>query len=42
MINYILGNTMILSPYEMFASDLTMDNIVDISDIVSIVNLIID
>jgi len=42
IINYILNNTMIFSPYEIFASDLTLDNTIDISDVVSIINLIID
>ena len=42
IINYILDNDIILSPYELFASDLTMDNMIDISDVVSIVNIIID
>ena len=42
IINYILGNTMIFSPYEIFASDLTLDSMIDISDVISIVNLIID
>ena len=43
LINYILyGNMTMLSPYEFFASDLTVDNMVDISDILNIVNLIIE
>ena len=42
IINSILDTTIIFSPYEILASDLTMDNIIDISDVVNIVNLIID
>ena len=42
IINYILGNTMMFSPYEIFASDLTLDNTIDVSDVLSIINLIID
>ena len=40
--NYILDNNTMLSPYEILASDLTMDDMIDISDIVGIVNIIIE
>ena len=42
IINYILDDTMMFSPYEIFASDLTLDNTIDVSDVISIINLIID
>ena len=42
LVNYIIGETMMLSPYEIYSSDLTMDSIIDVSDIINIVNIIID
>ena len=32
----------LLSPYEILASDLTLDGVIDITDVVSIVDLIIN
>ena len=42
IVNYIIGNTMMFSPYEIYSSDLTLDSIIDISDIINIINIITD
>ena len=40
VVNHIL-NGMMFSPYELYASDCNQDQIIDISDIIMIVNIIL-
>ena len=42
ILNFILGNSMMLSPYEEFSSDITLDGLIDVTDVISIVNLILN
>ena len=42
ILNFIIGNSMMLSPYEEFSSDITLDGLIDITDVISIVNLILN
>ena len=42
ILNFVIMDDILLSPYEIFASDLTLDGVIDITDVVSIVDLIIN
>tara|TARA_Y100001935_G_C17172350_1_gene440902 strand:- start:495 stop:893 length:399 start_codon:yes stop_codon:yes gene_type:complete len=42
ILNFIIMDGILLSPYEILASDLTLDGAIDISDVVSIVDLILN
>ena len=42
VVNSILDEMMMLSPYEFYASDITMDDIINVTDIVGIINIIFE
>ena len=42
ILNFVIMDDILLSPYEILASDLTLDGVIDITDVVSIVDLIIN